>query len=53
MINRTIDELCELDQSKKIYTSYIFFLKAKAVDIISTTDNPTIKKLVVVRSIFS
>jgi hypothetical protein len=26
----------------KIYISYIFFLKATVVDLISTTDNPTI-----------
>ena len=38
---------------KKIYTSYVFFLKAKVEDMISTTDNPKIKKLVVVGGIFS
>jgi hypothetical protein len=38
---------------KKIYTSYVFFLKAKVEVIISTTDSLTIKKLVVVGDIFS
>ena len=47
----------ELDDShmylNKIYTSYIFFLKAKADDIINTVDSLRIKKLVVVGGIFS
>jgi len=38
---------------KKIYTSYVFLFKAKIEDTISTTDSPTIKKLVVVGGIFS
>lgn len=38
---------------KKIYTSYVFFLKAKIEDTINTTDGLTIKKLVVVGGIFS
>ena len=38
---------------KKIYTSYVFFLKAKVEAIISTTDKPEIKKLVVVGGIYS
>jgi len=38
---------------KKIYTSYVFFIKAKLEDTISTTDNPAIKKMVVVGGIFS
>ena len=47
------DYQMEIVYIKKIYTSYVFFLKAKVEDIVSTTDNLTIKKLVVVEGIFS
>jgi hypothetical protein len=38
---------------KKIYASYVFLLKARVEDRIITTDNPAIKKLVVVGGISS
>ena len=44
---------CGSDITKKIYTSYVFLLKANIADIISTIGNRTIKKVVVVGVIFS
>ena len=38
---------------KKIYTSYVFLLKARVENIISTTNSPAIKKMEVVGVIFS
>lgn len=52
-----LDNPCEQDDYqmnlKKIYTLYVFLLKARVEDRIITTDIPIIKKLVVVGDIFS
>ena len=45
--------ICGSGITKKIYTSYVFLLKANIADIISTIGNHTIKKVVVVGGIFS
>ena len=57
IVNRILDNLWKLDDYrmylKKIYTSYVFFLKAKVEVTFSITEDSTIKKMVVVGGIFS